>query len=171
MLFRSEAKRGRSSLKQSLNGSWRLAWSKSPELRNRRFYQMGFDESGMDTVEVPSNLEVLGYGQPQYVNIQYPWDGSEETGLKTPLRDNPVACYVKHFTLDKGLSGKRVILSFQGVATAMYVWLNGTFVGYSEDSFTPSEFDVTDCLQEGDNKLAVEVFKYSSASYLEDQDF
>lgn len=170
-LNEAEAESGRSSLKQSLNGSWRLAWSKSPELRNRRFYQMGFDESGMDTVEVPSNLEVLGYGQPQYVNIQYPWDGSEETGLKTPLRDNPVACYVKHFTLDKGLSGKRVILSFQGVATAMYVWLNGTFVGYSEDSFTPSEFDVTDCLQEGDNKLAVEVFKYSSASYLEDQDF
>ena len=170
-LNEAEADRGQSSLKQSLNGAWRLVWSKNAELRNRNFYQLGFDESGMDTVEVPSNLEVLGYGQPQYVNIQYPWDGSEETKLKTPLRDNPVAGYVKHFTLDEGLRGKRVILSFQGVASAMYVWVNGTFVGYGEDSFTPSEFDVTDCLQEGDNKLAVEVFKYSSASYLEDQDF
>lgn len=102
----------------------------------------------------------------------YPWDGEEF--LRPPMvskRNNPVGSYVKYFTLEEQMKGKRTFISFQGVETAFYVWLNGTFIGYSEDSFTPAEFELTETLREGENKLAVEVYKRSSASWLEDQDF
>ena len=166
-----EAVHDKSSLKQSLNGVWRVSRVNGPALRPKEFYQPDFDCSGFDTVRVPSNLEMEGFGKPQYVNTQYPWDGKEN--LRPPyisMTDNPVASYVKTFRVANGLKGKRTFISFQGVQTAVYVWLNGHFVGYSEDSFTPSEFEVTQYLKEGDNKLAVEVYKYSSASWIEDQD-
>lgn len=117
-------------------------------------------------------MELQGYGKPQYVNTIYPWEGQEH--LRPPFiseKDNPVGSYVRYFDLNDAPKNKRVFISFQGVETAMYVWLNGEFIGYSEDSFTPSEFELTPYIREKNNKLAVAVFKRSSASWLEDQDF
>ncbi|WP_297815367.1 glycoside hydrolase family 2 TIM barrel-domain containing protein [uncultured Lactobacillus sp.] len=162
----------KSSLIQNLDGRWKLNYVKNINLWAKDFYENGFDDSGFGFVDVPANLELQGYGKPQYVNVQYPFDGHEK--LEPPLipkKENPVASYVRYFDLANGLKDKRVNLRFEGAATAIYVWLNGKFVGYSEDSFTPSEFEVTEFLQEKNNRLCVAVFKYSSASWLEDQDF
>lgn len=159
-------------LRQSLNGTWRFAYAKNPSMRIKEFYQMEYDCSGFDYIQVPGHIQTQGYDRNQYINTMYPWDGEEF--LRPPVisrRYNPVASYVRTFSPDQRLEGKRTFLSFQGVETAFYVWLNGAFIGYSEDSFTPAEFEVTDYLKEGENKLAVEVYKRSSASWLEDQDF
>lgn len=159
-------------LRQCLNGSWLFSYAKNPSMRVERFYVDSYDCSGFDTIQVPGHLETQGYGRNQYINTMYPWDGEEF--LRPPMvskRNNPVGSYVKYFTLEEQMKGKRTFISFQGVETAFYVWLNGTFIGYSEDSFTPAEFELTETLREGENKLAVEVYKRSSASWLEDQDF
>ena len=159
-------------LRQCLNGSWLFSYAKNPSMRVERFYEDSYDCSGFDTIQVPGHLETQGYGRNQYINTMYPWDGEEF--LRPPMvskRNNPVGSYVKYFTLEEQMKGKRTFISFQGVETAFYVWLNGTFIGYSEDSFTPAEFELTETLREGENKLAVEVYKRSSASWLEDQDF
>ena len=159
-------------LRQCLNGSWLFSYAKNPSMRVERFYEDSYDCSGFDTIQVPGHLETQGYGRNQYINTRYPWDGEEF--LRPPMvskRNNPVGSYVKYFTLEEQMKGKRTFISFQGVETAFYVWLNGTFIGYSEDSFTPAEFELTETLREGENKLAVEVYKRSSASWLEDQDF
>lgn len=158
--------------RQCLNGSWLFSYAKNPSMRVERFYEDSYDCSGFDTIQVPGHLETQGYGRNQYINTMYPWDGEEF--LRPPMvskRNNPVGSYVKYFTLEEQMKGKRTFISFQGVETAFYVWLNGTFIGYSEDSFTPAEFELTETLREGENKLAVEVYKRSSASWLEDQDF
>ena len=157
-------------LRQCLNGSWLFSYAKNPSMRVERFYEDSYDCSGFDTIQVPGHLETQGYGRNQYINTMYPWDGEEF--LRPPMvskRNNPVGSYVKYFTLEEQMKGKRTFISFQGVETAFYVWLNGTFIGYSEDSFTPAEFELTETLREGENKL--EVYKRSSASWLEDQDF
>lgn len=159
-------------LRQCLNGSWLFSYAKNPSMRVERFYEDSYDCSGFDTIQVPGHLETQGYGRNQYINTMYPWDGEEF--LRPPMvskRNNPVGSYVKYFTLEEQMKGKRTFISFQGIETAFYVWLNGTFIGYSEDSFTPAEFELTETLREGENKLAVEVYKRSSASWLEDQDF
>lgn len=159
-------------LRQCLNGSWLFSYAKNPSMRVERFYEDSYDCSGFDMIQVPGHLETQGYGRNQYINTMYPWDGEEF--LRPPMvskRNNPVGSYVKYFTLEEQMKGKRTFISFQGVETAFYVWLNGTFIGYSEDSFTPAEFELTETLREGENKLAVEVYKRSSASWLEDQDF
>lgn len=159
-------------LRRCLNGSWLFSYAKNPSMRVERFYEDSYDCSGFDTIQVPGHLETQGYGRNQYINTMYPWDGEEF--LRPPMvskRNNPVGSYVKYFTLEEQMKGKRTFISFQGVETAFYVWLNGTFIGYSEDSFTPAEFELTETLREGENKLAVEVYKRSSASWLEDQDF
>ena len=159
-------------LRQCLNGSWLFSYAKNPSMRVERFYEDSYDCSGFDTIQVPGHLETQGYGRNQYINTMYPWDGEEF--LRPPMvskRNNPVGSYVKYFTLEEQMKGKRTFISFQGVETAFYVWLNGTFIGYSEDSFTPAEFELTETLREGENKRAVEVYKRSSASWLEDQDF
>ena len=159
-------------LRQCLNGSWLFSYAKNPSMRVERFYEDSYDCSGFDTIQGPGHLETQGYGRNQYINTMYPWDGEEF--LRPPMvskRNNPVGSYVKYFTLEEQMKGKRTFISFQGVETAFYVWLNGTFIGYSEDSFTPAEFELTETLREGENKLAVEVYKRSSASWLEDQDF
>lgn len=167
-----EDPKGDMSLRQSLNGTWRLHYAKSANQALLDFYKTDFDEKDLDFVTVPGHLELQGFGTPQYVNTQYPWDGKEYLRPpQIPQEGNAVASYIKHFEVDEALRGKRTFISFQGVATAIFVWLNGHFVGYSEDSFTPSEFELTDYLVEGDNKLAVAVYKYSTASWLEDQDF
>ena len=113
-----------------------------------------------------------GYDKPQYVNVQYPWDGHEaiEPG-EIPTQFNPVASYVKYFTVPENMQGKRLFVSFQGVESGFALWCNGSYVGYSEDTFTPSEFELTSYLKEGENKLAVQVFKWTSGSWCEDQDF
>ena len=166
-----EMEQGESALFQSLNGTWKFAYAPSPSRRIADFYKEDFSCDGFGEIQVPGHIQLQGYDQCQYINTLYPWDGKEE--LRPPMvsKENPVASYVRYFSLEEGLKGKRVFLSFQGVENAFYVWLNGTFIGYSEDSFTPSEFEITPYLKDTNNKLAVEVYKRSTASWLEDQDF
>lgn len=165
-------RKGKESLRQSLNGQWQFAWSRCPKERPADFYEKDADLSGFGTIEVPGHMELQGFGQIHYTNTIYPWDG--HTWLRPPYidwEDNPVGSYVKEFDLEDSFIGKRVCISFQGVEQAMYVWLNGSFVGYAEDTFTPSEFDLTDYILEKGNRLCVEVYKRSSAAWIEDQDF
>ena len=167
-----EAEQGETSLRQSLDGTWRFLWSPAPASRPADFWREDFDDSGFGTIQVPGHMETQGYGQIQYINTLYPWDGRAE--LRPPeidWEDNPVGSYVREFDLDPGLRGKRVRVSFQGAEQAVYVWLNGSFVGYAEDSFTPSEFDLTPYIRDAGNRLCVEVYKRSSAAWIEDQDF
>lgn len=159
-------------LRQSLNGTWYFSYAKNPTVRVKDFYKKDFDCRMFDSIEVPGHIQTQGYDRCQYINTMYPWDGTEY--LRPPMVSkeyNPVGSYVKYFVLEKNLQDKPVFVSFQGVETAFDVWLNGVFIGYSEDSFTPAEFELTPYLQDGENKLAVEVYKRSSASWLEDQDF
>lgn len=163
---------GNRSLYQSLNGQWRFAFSSRPAERPEDFYKENYDDSGFGTIEVPGHIELQGYDKIHYINTMYPWDG--RTFLRPPHIDwdyNPVGSYVTVFDLEKSLQGKRVCISFQGVEQAFFVWLNGKFIGYSEDTFTPSEFDLTDAVRDAGNRLCVEVYKRSSAAWLEDQDF
>ena len=121
---------------------------------------------------MPAHIQMEGYDIPQYVNIQYPWDGREDVWRDAvPSEFNPVASYVKYFTLPEGFKKNGLYISFQGVESGFALWLNGQYVGYSEDSFTPSDFDLTPYVKEGENKLAVQVFKWTSSSWCEDQDF
>ena len=162
---------GKMSLRQSLNGTWRFAYAPNPSLRAADFYKLDFDCSRMGYIQVPGHIQLQGYDRNQYINTQYYCDGIEF--LRPPQVseiDNPVASYVRMFTVDEALRGKPISISFQGVEVAFYVWVNGLFVGYSEDSFTPAEFELTPYLREGENKLAVEVYKRGSASWIEDQD-
>ena len=167
-----EAAARRSSLRQSLDGEWRFAWSECPAARPADFWQEGADLSAFGTIRVPGHIELQGYGEVQYTNTLYPWDG--RAALRPPQIDwdhAPVGSYVKEFTLDEGLRGQRVCISFQGVEQALYLWCNGAFVGYAEDTFTPSEFELTPYLRDGVNRICAEVHKRCSASWLEDQDF
>ena len=159
-------------LKQSLNGVWKFSYVENPENRIKEFYEKDFDCSEFTDINVPGHIQMQGFDRMQYINTLYPWDGREH--LRPPYiskKYNPVGSYIKEFKVDEKLKGKKTFISFQGVETAFYVWVNGEFVGYSEDSFTPSEFEITDLLQEGKNRVAVEVYKRSSAIWLEDQDF
>lgn len=162
----------RQTLKQSLNGEWQFCWSEKPEARPRDFMKPGYDLSGFHKIMVPGHMELAGYGQIQYINTTYPWDG--HAFLRPPFIDwenNPVGSYVREFDLKRELLGKRICISFQGAEEAIYVWLNGHFIGYGEDSFTPSDFDITEYVKPRGNRLCVEVYKRSSAAWIEDQDF
>ena len=160
------------SLRQSLDGSWRFAYSPCPAARPAEFWQADASLDGFGEIAVPGHIEMQGYGQIQYINTMYPWDGRHFLRPpQIPWDDTPVGSYVRTFTLDPALEGKRVCVSFQGVERAFYCWCNGHFVGYSEDSFTPADFDLTPFLQAGENRLCVEVYKNCSGSWLEDQDF
>lgn len=159
-------------LRQSLNGIWKFSYTEHPDSRPVDFYKTDFNVADFDEIKVPGHIQLQGYDRPQYVNTQYPWEGHESlVPPQIPQKRNPVGSYVKFFDVDKSLLGKEIFISFQGVETAFYVWLNGEFVGYSEDSFTPAEFNITPYIKEKNNKLAVEVYRYSTASWLEDQDF
>ncbi|MDO4275550.1 MAG: glycoside hydrolase family 2 TIM barrel-domain containing protein [Eubacteriales bacterium] len=158
--------------RQMLNGTWKFSYGENPSLRDKDFYRMDKDISKYSDIQVPDHIQLQGYDRCQYVNVNYPWDGREF--MRPPMVSkeyNPVGSYVKVFRAEDFLKGRKVYLSFQGVETAFYVWLNGEFLGYSEDSFTPAEFQVTGLLKEGENRLAMEVYKRSSASWIEDQDF
>lgn len=160
------------SSRQYLNGDWKFAYTEKPENRPEDFYKEDFCVDNWASVTVPGHIQLQGYGKPQYTNIAYPWEGRESlVPPQIPKSFNPVGSYVKCFDFEGDPSFKRTYISFQGVETAFYVWLNGHFVGYSEDSFTPSEFDITPYIREKNNRLAVEVYRFSTASWLEDQDF
>lgn len=159
-------------LRYDLNGSWKFHYSVNPQMRPEHFYKHDFDCAGWGDIHVPGHIQLQGHGQPQYVNTMYPWDGHNDIRPpEIPKDHNPVGSYVKYFHVPKNMQNKPVFISFQGVESAFYVWLNGEFIGYSEDSFTPAEFDLSPYLVEGENKLAVEVYQRSTGSWLEDQDF
>lgn len=166
-----EYQKRQTKLKQNLNGIWRILYAKdlSQSIKSSDFQNL--DIHSWDYIKVPGQLELQGFGKPQYVNTQYSWDGKEELRPPQVPISNPVANYAKNFKINDMIrKQKHIYISFQGVQTAMYVWLNGKFIGYSEDSFTPSEFEITDAIQEGTNRLVVQVFKFASSSWIEDQD-
>ncbi|MCR4922526.1 MAG: DUF4981 domain-containing protein [Lachnospiraceae bacterium] len=171
----SEMEAGESSFYKSLNGLWKFFYSPNIRSSISDFYKEDFDSSYFDDIYVPSCIQLEGYGAPQYVNTQYPWDGIEEIEPgEIPGDFNPTGHYIKYFKLPEGFEGNKVILRFEGVESAFALWLNGSFIGYSEDSFTPSEFDITNYLKKGSealNRLCVMNFRFSSGSWLEDQDF
>jgi len=163
---------GKNDFRYSLNGLWKFHYAKNYASIIKGFEAEDYDCKSWDDIVVPAHIQMEGYDVPQYVNIQYPWDGWEDLAPgEVPTRFNPVASYVKYFRLPKAMSGKQVFISFQGVESAMALWLNGHYVGYSEDSFTPAEFELTPYLKDGENKLSVQVFKWCSGSWCEDQDF
>ncbi|MCC8067732.1 MAG: beta-galactosidase, partial [Clostridiales bacterium] len=216
---KEEAVSNESSLVYSLNGFWKFSYANNYENSIKDFWHADSPEKdaedqtankngdivtapcdckSWDDIRVPAHMQMEGYGLPQYVNTQYPWDGHEniappcsasaaacaasgenaahEMGAgdvsgAVPERFNPVGSYVKYFTLPPKMNGKRVFISFQGAESGLAVWLNGVYLGYSEDSFTPSEFELTGYLVEGENKLAAQVFRWTSGSWCEDQDF
>ncbi len=157
---------------QSLNGMWQFAYCDEPTSRITDFYRQDFDHSKWDQIKVPSHWQLQGYDYPQYTNTTYPWVEKEDIKAPfAPTNYNPVGQYVRTFTVPVDWKDQPIYLNFQGVESAFYLWVNGDFVGYSEDTFTPAEFDLTPYLIDGENKLAVEVYRWSDASWLEDQDF
>jgi len=174
---------GKSALMQNLDGAWKFAWSKNAAERPADFWQAGYDYSSFGEITVPMHMEIAGYDRIHYINTMYPWEGhlyrrpantfitGDMPGQFSEAEYNPVGSYVKQFDLEPGLVGKRVTVRFEGVEQAMYVFCNGVFIGYSEDTFTPSEFDLTDVIREKGNVICVEVHKRSTAAWLEDQDF
>ena len=168
----SELMAGKTSLKLPLDGVWEFHYSKNIKDAPLDFFEDSYDTSAWDRIHVPAHIQMEGYDKPQYVNVQYPWDGREcLTPPEIPQMFNPVGDYVKHFILPQSFSGNKVHISFQGVESGFALWLNGKYVGYSENSFDPAEFDITDKLKSGDNRLCVRVFKWTSGSWCEDQDF
>lgn len=168
---------------QNLDGQWQFNFAENPREREEDFYKTDYDSSSFGTIEVPSEIELNNYAQNNYINTLIPWEGKiyrrpayalspddAQEGSFSDGDDNTVGEYLKHFDLEPSLRGKQVRIRFDGVERAMYVWLNGHFIGYAEDSFTPSEFDLTPYIQDEGNVLAVEVFKHSTASWIEDQD-
>ena len=163
---------GVSSLRLPLDGVWRFHYAKNPSAAPEGFWAADYDVSGWDCIRVPAHIQMEGYDKPAYVNTQYPWDADEELQPgEMPTVFNPVADYVLDFRLPAGFCGGEVHVLFEGVESGFALWLNGNYVGYSEDSFTPSEFDLTPWLREGENRLAVRVYKWTPGSWFEDQDF
>ncbi|NEG69459.1 glycoside hydrolase family 2 TIM barrel-domain containing protein [Bifidobacterium choloepi] len=168
-----------SGLRQSLDGDdWLVLMDRADRFDPERpdFARPDLDESAFSLIDVPGNLETQGFARPQYVNIQYPWDGHEAPQAPDVPADGFVALYRKSFDAGEAVAaaigdGRPVTLTFDGAQTAIYVWLNGVFVGYGEDSFTPSEFDVSAVVRPSGNVLAVACYQYGSASWLEDQDY
>ena len=157
---------------RSLNGEWRFHWSPNAADPPEGFAEEGFDDGGWGVIPVPSNWQFHGYDEPTYLNVRYPWVGYEQPDPPdAPVAYNPVGRYRRRFEVPEEWFGRsRVLLSFQGVKTAFRAWLNGTEIGGGEDSYTPTEFDVTTHLRTGSNTLAVEVHRWAGASWLEDQD-
>ncbi len=158
---------------QTLSGTWKFYHVEKPSQRNNEFFKEGYDVSKWDNISVPSSWQTLGYDRPIYTNVTYPW-AATDYGLNPPYAPtnfNPVGHYKRTFEVPDKWAGKRVRLHFEGVESAYYVWINGAYVGYSENSFTDHEFDVTDKLRAGENNIAVQVFRWCDGSWLEDQDF
>ena len=168
----TEVEEKKSSFRLLLDGIWKFHYARNYMQTVNGFEAETFDCKCWEDIRVPAHIQMEGYDIPQYVNIQYPWDGREDVWRDAvPSEFNPVASYVKYFTLPEGFRKSGLYISFQGVESGFALWLNGHYVGYSEDSFTPSDFDLTPYVKEGENKLAVQVFKWTSSSWCEDQDF
>ena len=164
--------------KQNLDGVWKVnvTQAASIDVENAPFAAADFNDAGFGAINVPEHLQMAGYLKNKYVNVQYPWDGHEDPQEPNVPENNHVAIYRRSFTLDRPLAatlenGGTVSITFHGMATAIYVWVNGVFVGYGEDGYTPNEFDITEALHDGENVVAVACYEYASASWLEDQDF
>ena len=166
----------------SLNGSWQFRWTKTPEERIRDFYRTDFDDSNWTTFPIPANWEVNtsthSYGTPIYISAGYPFKIDPPYVTREPKREwttyeerNPTGQYRRTFILPNAWTTGQTFLRFEGVMSAFYVWINGQLVGYSQGSMEPSEFNVTSYIKKGENQIAIEVYKYSDGSYLEDQDF
>lgn len=152
---------------QSLNGVWKFHWVGRPDDRPRDFYKPETDVSHWDDIPVPSVWQLQGYGIPIYTNVRYPFPADPP---HIPHEYNPVGSYRRVFEIPEAWRGRRVFIHFDGVESAFYLWLNGKPVGFSKNSMGPAEFDITPCLKDGENTLAVEVYRWSDGSYLEDQD-
>lgn len=164
--------KGKSSLRYDMNGLWKFAYAKNQSLAPCGFEAADYDCKSWDEIRVPAHIQMEGYDVPIYTNTTYPWEADEfiKPG-EVPEIFNPVASYVKYFTISENMKNKRVCISFQGVESGFALWLNGHYVGYSEDTFDSSDFELTDYIVEGENKLAVRVWKWTSSSWCEDQDF
>ena len=161
-----------SSFRHSLNGLWKFQYAVNYTSALKGFEKEEYNCRDWADIHVPAHIQMEGYDVPQYANVQYPWEGREDIRLgEIPEHFNPVASYVKYFSVPERMKGKRLFISFQGAESGLALWLNGQFIGYSEDSFTPSEFELTDYVKDGENKLAVQVFKWTASSWCEDQDF
>ena len=161
----------------SLDGQWLFHWSRNPEERPADFYREDYDNSNWDCITVPGNWQTQGYGTPIYTNIEYPFVKNRPSVTSEPPKDwtayenrNPVGQYVTYMDATKDMLSQNLILHFGGVHSAFYLWINGQKVGYSQNSMSPAEFDVTSYMRKGKNKIAVEVYRWSDGSYLEDQD-
>ena len=164
-----------SELYLSLNGNWKFNWVKQPSERPVNFYKANYDVSDWKEIPVPSNWEMLGYGTPIYTNITYPFKNippliRSQKGYTNETEPNPVGSYRREFSVPDNWSGKNIILHFDGVYSGMYVWINGQKVGYSEGASNDAEFDITPYVKPGKNMIAAEVYRWTDASYIEDQD-
>ena len=167
-----EAAEKETSFRYSLNGIWKFHYARNYGSTVQGFEAEDYCCRDWEDIRVPAHIQMEGYDAPQYANVQYPWEGHEDIHPgEIPEHFNPVASYVKYFEVPEEMQGKRLFISFQGAESGIALWLNGQFVGYSEDSFTPSEFELTDYVKEGENKLAAQVFKWTASSWCEDQDF
>ena len=167
-----EAQEKATSFRYDLNGIWKFHYARNYGSAIPGFEKTDYCCKDWDDIRVPAHIQMEGYDAPQYANVQYPWEGHEDIHPgEIPEHFNPVASYVKYFEVPEEMQGKRLFISFQGAESGIALWLNGQFVGYSEDSFTPSEFELTEYVKEGENKLAAQVFKWTASSWCEDQDF
>ena len=167
-----EAQEKETSFRYDLNGIWKFHYARNYGSAIPGFEKTEYCCKDWDDIRVPAHIQMEGYDAPQYANVQYPWEGHEDIHPgEIPEHFNPVASYVKYFEVPEEMQGKRLFISFQGAESGIALWLNGHFVGYSEDSFTPSEFELTEYVKEGENKLAAQVFKWTASSWCEDQDF
>ena len=162
----------------TLNGEWQFRWTKTPDERIHDFYRTDFDASTWDKLAVPANWEVNGYGTPIYISAGYPFKIDPPYVMREPKKEwttyverNPTGQYRRTFTIPDAWQKGQTFLRFEGVMSAFYVWINGQRVGYSQGSMEPSEFNITNYIKKGENQIAIEVYKYSDGSYLEDQDF
>lgn len=154
-----------------LNGVWKFNWVRDSEERPRDFYKNDYDISSWNSIKVPSNWEVEGYGIPIYVNASYPFQKGELAPPDIPDGYNPVGSYKRSFTVPAGWNGKEIFIHLGAVKSAFYIWVNGEKVGYSQGSKLPAEFDLTNFVKPGENNIALEVYRWSDGSYLECQDF
>ena len=173
-----KSRAGESPWVKSLNGLWKFKWSRRPQERPAKFHEPGFNSAAWNEISVPSTWEREGFGTPVYLNSRYPFHvdpprvmGEPDQGFTSFHERNPVGSYLRDFEVPAHWNGKRLVLHFGGVSSAMFVWVNGRKIGYSQDSRLPAEFDITEVVKPGANRLAVEVYKFCDGSYLEDQDF
>lgn len=156
----------------SLNGNWKFNWVKDADMRPLNFFSLDFNDKGWDNIPVPGNWEMYGYNDPVYVNIGYAWQNQfANDPPKVPSENNHVGSYRKEITLPKNWKGKEIIAHFGSATSNIYLWVNGKYVGYSEDSKLEAEFDLTNYLRTGKNTIAFQIFRWCDGTYLEDQDF